>query len=646
MFKNAPIRVDHKWLYTQSDPAIIGHISDDVAIKRHKGEVALCSTLNIDNDDNLPEYNELSPGYLSDNKWQPGVAPNGEPYEILCTKINCINHLAIVHEARGGKDMKILDGGNNMKKIIHSGLIRAIKKRLTGVMDGTDNQSFESVVDEIGSTLQNIDDEGLKAKTASLIGYCDDLPDSDEKEKLLRYIADIPLLKDEDKEVAEEALKCIKESYNTLDSDANSEIMEKPMEDTEKKEQTPAQTPAQAQAIIPVYQAYKEILADYKSPRFDYLPSFTGGLVGYFSYDYLTYSEPTVKCDVEDTEAFKDVDLMLFDKVIAFDLLRQKIILIVNMPLDEPETGYNKAVMELNQLVELLRNGEKKNEPGGKLLGEVTPLFNKEQFCGMVEKAKHHIREGDIFQIVLSNRLSAPFEGSLLNTYRMLRTINPSPYMFYFSGTDVEVAGASPETLVKLENGVLHTFPLAGTRPRGRTDEEDKALEAELLADEKELAEHNMLVDLGRNDLGKISKFGTVQVEKLHSIERYSHVMHIGSTVRGEIYDNHDALDAIEAVLPAGTLSGAPKIRACQLIGELENNKRGIYGGAIGYIDFTGNMDTCIAIRIAYKKNGKVFVRSGAGIVADSVPEKEFEECLNKAKSSLKALELAQEGEL
>ena len=376
----------------------------------------------------------------------------------------------------------------------------------------------------------------------------------------------------------------------------------------------------------------RQILADYKSPRFDYLPSFTGGLVGYFSYDYLTYSEP--------------VDLMLFDKVIAFDHLRQKIILIVNMPLDEPETGYNKAVMELNQLVELLRNGEKKNEPGGKLLGEVTPLFNKEQFCGMVEKAKHHIREGDIFQIVLSNRLSAPFEGSLLNTYRMLRTINPSPYMFYFSGTDVEVAGASPETLVKLENSVLHTFPLAGTRPRGRTDEEDKALEAELLADEKELAEHNMLVDLGRNDLGKISKFGTVQVEKLHSIERYSHVMHIGSTVRGEIDDNHDALDAIEAVLPAGTLSGAPKIRACQLIGELENNKRGIYGGAIGYIDFTGNMDTCIAIRIAYKKNGKVFVRSGAGIVADSVPEKEFEECLNKAKSSLKALELAQEGEL
>ena len=389
----------------------------------------------------------------------------------------------------------------------------------------------------------------------------------------------------------------------------------------------------------------RQILADYKSPRFDYLPSFTGGLVGYFSYDYLGYSEPGVKCDVEDTENCKDLDLMLFDKVIAFDHLRQKIILIVNMPLADVEVGYNKAVMELKQLAELLRNGEKKNEPGGRLTGEVTPLFDKEQFCNMVEKAKHHIREGDIFQIVLSNRLSAPFEGSLFNTYRVLRTINPSPYMFYFSGTDVEVAGASPETLVKLENGVLHTFPLAGTRPRGKNAEEDIALEKELLADKKELSEHNMLVDLGRNDLGKISRFGTVQVEKLHSIERFSHVMHIGSTVRGEIDEKHDAFDAIEAVLPAGTLSGAPKIRACQLIGELENNKRGIYGGAIGYIDFTGNMDTCIAIRIAYKKNGKVFVRSGAGIVADSVPEKEFEECINKAKASLKALELAQEVE-
>ena len=390
----------------------------------------------------------------------------------------------------------------------------------------------------------------------------------------------------------------------------------------------------------------RQILADYKSPRFDYLPSFTGGLVGYFSYDYLGYREPAVRCKAEDTECFKDVDLMLFDKVIVFDNVRQKIILIANMSLAAPETEYNRAAMELEQLAELLRKGKKKEETAGHLIGEVTPLFDKETYCEMVEKAKHHIHEGDIFQIVLSNRLSAPFEGSLLNTYRVLRTINPSPYMFYFSGTDVEVAGASPETLVKLENGVLHTFPLAGTRPRGKTEAEDKALEEELLADEKELAEHNMLVDLGRNDLGKISKFGTVQVEKLHSIERYSHVMHIGSTVRGEIKEECDGLDAIEAVLPAGTLSGAPKIRACQLIGELENNKRGIYGGAIGYIDFTGNMDTCIAIRIAYKKNGKVFVRSGAGIVADSIPEKEYEECINKAKAVVNALKMAEEADV
>ena len=384
----------------------------------------------------------------------------------------------------------------------------------------------------------------------------------------------------------------------------------------------------------------RKILAEYKSPRIDGLPTFTGGLVGYFAYDYICYAEPTLKNDVDDSENFKDVDLMLFDKVIAFDNFKQKIILIVNASTKNFDESYKIAVSELKKLRRLILQGEKKVEPHGKLTGEVTPLFDKETYCAMVERAKRHIYEGDIFQIVLSNRLAAPYEGSLLDAYRILRTINPSPYMFYFSGTDMEVAGASPETLVKLENGVLHTFPLAGTRPRGKTADEDLMLERELLADEKELAEHNMLVDLGRNDLGKISKFGSVQVEKLHQIERFSHVMHIGSIVRGEIRADCDALDAIEAVLPAGTLSGAPKIRACQLIAELEKNKRGIYGGAIGYIDFTGNMDTAIAIRIAYKKNGKVFVRSGAGIVADSVAEKEFDECLNKAKASLAALKM------
>ena len=389
----------------------------------------------------------------------------------------------------------------------------------------------------------------------------------------------------------------------------------------------------------------RKIMAEYKSPKVDELNFFTGGLVGYFSFEYFGYSEPSIRCDLEDENEFKDVDLMLFDKVIAFDNLSQKIYLIANIKLNDIENEYERAGHELERIADLLRNGEKKKEPASRLKGDIKPLFDKERFCQMVDKAKNYIREGDIFQIVLSNRLSAPFEGSLLDTYRELRTINPSPYMFYFSGTDVEVAGASPETLVKLKDGILHTFPLAGTRKRGATPKEDEELEAELLKDEKELAEHNMLVDLGRNDLGRISEFGSVAVEKLRSIERFSHVMHIGSTVRGKIRDDRDALSAIEAVMPAGTLSGAPKIRACELIGKLEGNKRGIYGGAIGYIDFNGNMDTCIAIRLVYRKGDTVFVRSGAGIVADSVPELEFEECMNKARASLRALESSSQGD-
>ena len=387
----------------------------------------------------------------------------------------------------------------------------------------------------------------------------------------------------------------------------------------------------------------REIMADYKSPRFDYLPTFTGGLVGYFSYDYIKYAEPSLRLDAKDSEHFKDCDLMLFDKVIAFDNMRQKIVLIANIKLDNIDSEYERAQKALKELADLIRNGRSEEDESGRLLSDIRPLFGKEEFCNMVDKAKHHIKEGDIFQIVLSNRLEADYEGSLLNVYRTLRTLNPSPYMFYFAGTDVEVAGASPETLVKLTDGVLYTFPLAGTRSRGRTEEEDMSLEKDLLSDTKELAEHNMLVDLGRNDIGKISKYGSVEVEKLHSIERFSHVMHIGSTVRGEIREGYDAFDAIDSILPAGTLSGAPKIRACQLINDLENNKRGIYGGAIGYIDFTGNLDTCIAIRLAYKKDGKVFVRSGAGIVYDSVPEKEYQECINKAKAVIKAIEEAEE---
>lgn len=382
----------------------------------------------------------------------------------------------------------------------------------------------------------------------------------------------------------------------------------------------------------------KNMLDEHKSPKLDYLPSFTGGLVGYFGYDYVKYSEPSLDLDANDDGNFKDVDLMLFDKVIAFDNLEEKIIIIVNLQADNVSAGYNTACKEIEIIKRVIEEQPIVEPESPALKTDFKPLFNAEEYGSMVEKAKHYIHEGDIFQVVLSNRLEAEMEGSLFKPYEVLRKLNPSPYMFYFSSDDIEIAGASPETLVKLDNNELYTYPLAGTRPRGKTPEEDKELEIGLLADEKELAEHNMLVDLGRNDIGKISKFGTVNVEKYHNILRFSHVMHIGSTVKGIIRDDKTALDAVDAVLPAGTLSGAPKIRAMQIINELENNKRGIYGGAIGYIDFAGNLDTCIAIRIAYRKKGKVYIRSGAGIVADSNPAKEHQECINKAQAVVSAI--------
>jgi len=388
----------------------------------------------------------------------------------------------------------------------------------------------------------------------------------------------------------------------------------------------------------------QEILDQHKSAKLVDLPPFTGGLVGYFAYDYAKYDEPSLVLDAKDKEFFQDVDLMLFDKVIAFDHYRQKIVLMVNIGTENLEEEYQRGTEELEKLKNIIKTDTSKLSAPAKLLSDFRSLFAKDAFCTMVDKAKSYIREGDIFQVVVSNRFEADFEGSLFDTYRVLRTINPSPYMFYFSGSDLEIAGASPETLVKLQDGKLFTFPLAGTHPRGATDAEDIALEAELLKDEKELAEHNMLVDLGRNDLGKISKFGTVQVEKYLSVLRFSHVMHIGSTVSGDICEGKTGLDAINAVLPAGTLSGAPKIRAMQIINELEENKRGIYGGAVGYLDFTGNMDTCIAIRIVYRKNGKVFIRSGAGIVAESNPETEYQECLNKSMAVRTALEKSSGG--
>ncbi len=388
----------------------------------------------------------------------------------------------------------------------------------------------------------------------------------------------------------------------------------------------------------------KQLMNTLKSPNFEYLPPFTGGLVGYFAYDYIKYSEPKLKLNAKDEEDFQDIDIMLFDKIIAFDNLLQKLYIIANIKTENVVVNYEQATQEIKRIYSLIKNFIPHSDYTGLLKSDFKPLFSQDEYCEMVEKAKQHIYEGDIFQVVLSNRLSAEFEGSLLDTYRMMRMTNPSPYMFYFGSDTMEMAGASPETLVKLQDGILHTFPLAGTRKRGATPQEDVNLETELLSDEKEIAEHNMLVDLGRNDLGKISKFGSVTVENYKSVLKFSHVMHIGSTIRSEIADGFSAIDAIEAVLPAGTLSGAPKIKACKIINKLENNKRGVYGGAVGYIDFKGNMDTCIAIRLVFKKNGKVFVRSGAGIVADSIPKNEYEECINKARAVIEALKKANGG--
>lgn len=387
----------------------------------------------------------------------------------------------------------------------------------------------------------------------------------------------------------------------------------------------------------------KEILKKYRSPKLEYLPPFTGGFAGYFSYDYFKYAEPSINLSASNYCEFKDLELFLFDKIVILDNLNDLITIIINTPLFEIDKNYKKTIEDLKDLKEFIFKETEVVLERGKLKNKFSSSLSKESYMEMVENSKKHIFEGDAFQIVLSNKFEAEFEGSLMEVYENLKLKNPSPYMFYISTSGIEIAGASPETLVKLESEVLHTYPLAGTRPRGKTLEEDMVLEKELLSDEKELAEHNMLVDLGRNDIGKISKFNSVEVDKYKTIERYSHVMHIASSVKGIINDDKDAFDAIEAVLPAGTLSGAPKIKAVQLIDKLENDRRGIYGGALGYISFNGDMDMCIGIRLVYKKTGKVFVRSGAGIVADSVAENEYRECVNKSAAVIEAIQFLEE---
>lgn len=381
-------------------------------------------------------------------------------------------------------------------------------------------------------------------------------------------------------------------------------------------------------------------LSKYKAPRITGLPPFTGGFLGYFSYSMIKYAEPILKLR---SSEFNDFDLMLFDKVIAYDHLKQKISIIANIKSDRMEENYKKAITEIEDIISMII----KQIPLPKVQIKSTPQFTcnvtKEEYCNMVNKTKEYIKNGEIFQAVISRRFETEYRDNLLNAYRVLRTTNPSPYMVFMENGDVQLISTSPETLVRLQDGILTTFPIAGSRPRGKNSKEDKELERSLLEDEKELAEHNMLVDLARNDLGKVSKYSSVNVVNYKMIQRYSKIMHITSEVQGRIKEDKDALDAVEALLPAGTLTGAPKIRACQIIEELEKEPRGIYGGAIGYIDFSGNMDVCIAIRMAVKKNDRVYIQAGGGIVADSIPEKEYQESENKAKAVMEAIISARE---
>jgi len=389
----------------------------------------------------------------------------------------------------------------------------------------------------------------------------------------------------------------------------------------------------------------RKIISKYKSPQFDYLPSFTGGFVGYASYDTVKYMEKTLKFKSYDEANFNDYHFMLFDKVIAFDNIRQKIVLIVNISIDNLEENYKKAEKELLNLKALVKADFHPVIPNNEIIEEIKAHDNFKSYSESIDKIKKHIIDGDIFQCVFSRRFKGKMKGDLYNTYRVLRGLNPSPYMIFMDTEELQIAGASPETLVKKEGNTLQTFPIAGTRPRGKSLKEDYQIEDDLKHDEKELAEHNMLVDLGRNDIGRIAKFGSVEVSKYQYVLKFSHVMHITSTVNGIIRDDCDAIDALKSLLPAGTLSGAPKIRAMEIIDELEPVRRGIYGGAIGYIDFRGNLDMCICIRTAIKKGDDIYVQAGGGIVLDSVSENEYMETENKAKAVLRALVMS-EGEL
>ncbi len=393
----------------------------------------------------------------------------------------------------------------------------------------------------------------------------------------------------------------------------------------------------------------RSMMSHFSSPFVPELPRFTGGAVGYFGYDTAAWFEPvTLQADGQsDADLRDEAGFMMFDTVLAFDHVQHRILIIANAritPDDDLEALYEFACTKIEFLERELRRdlSHPHPKPGDALA--VASNVSRDRFIEMVKTAKEYIAAGDIYQVVLSQRFEAQISADPFTVYRALRHVNPSPYMYFLRMGKVSIVGSSPEMLVRVEGGMAQTHPIAGTRPRGRSDEEDARLAEELKRNEKERSEHVMLVDLGRNDLGRVSQFGTVRVPQFMGLEKYSHVMHLVSIVEGKLADDQDRLDALVACFPAGTVSGAPKVRAMEIIAELEPDRRGIYAGAVGYLDFAGNLDFCITIRTLVITGQRATVQAGAGIVADSNPQAEYQETQDKAKALIRALELAQQG--
>jgi anthranilate synthase component 1 len=391
----------------------------------------------------------------------------------------------------------------------------------------------------------------------------------------------------------------------------------------------------------------REVMAQYKPAVFEGLPRFFGGLVGYLGYDMVRFIEDIGDSGSEGLNA-PDMFLMLTDTMLIFDNLKQTIIVLSNVHLDglSPENAYDEAISKIDDIISRLKGPVVVPQGGGEehegAEDFISSFGNKEAFQEAVSRTKDYIYAGDVVQTVISQRFQRRYEGNPFNVYRALRVVNPSPYMYYLDTGDFQIVGSSPEILVRLEGRNVTVRPIAGTRRRGDTEKQDKALEEELKKDPKEVAEHIMLVDLGRNDVGRVAKTGSVRVTDLMEIERYSHVMHMVSNVEGQLIEGLDSFDVLRASFPAGTVSGAPKIRAMQIIEELEPVRRGPYAGSVGYFSYSGNMDTCITIRTLIIKDGNVYVQAGAGIVADSVPESEYMETLHKAKGMIQAVEMAE----